>query len=83
MKIVWQVFLIIVVISAAFFYWFRHERQSAKNEVLIEEKQQIIEEKNGVIETKNFQQKLIKSPVRSADLAARDEWLQLLWQKSN
>jgi len=75
--------VIVGMIALALFSWIRHERQSAKNEVIITQQQEIIEEKSNVIETKNFQQKLISKPALSVDVVARDEWLQLLWAKTN
>lgn len=80
---VWQIFLIVTIIGGAIFWWMKHERQSAKNEVIIEQQQEEIEQKENVIQVKNFQQKLISKPALSADLAARDEWLQLLWKKAD
>lgn len=80
---VWQIVGIVAVIGLLLFFWFKHERTAAKNEVIIEQQKEIIEEKSDVIHTKNNQQKLISKPALSIDIAARDEWLQLLWQKAN
>ncbi len=80
---IYQILGVVGVIGLLLFFWFKHEREAAKNEIIIEQQQEIIEEKTDVIETKNRQQKLISKPALSSDVAARDEWLQLLWQKAD
>lgn len=63
--------------------WFYNHGQTTKgNEIKIEQLQQENEIKNEVIETKNFQQKLISKPALSVDLAARDRWVLKLWEES-
>ncbi len=63
--------------------WFYQSGQTSKgNEIKIEQLQQENEIKNEVIETKNFQQKLISKPALSVDLAARDRWVLKLWEES-
>jgi len=79
---IWQIFGIVAVIGAVVFFWLQHERKSAKNEVIIEQQEEEIKEKNNVIQTKNFQQKLISKPASSSDIAARDVWLHTLWEKA-
>lgn len=75
---------IIFLLIFIFVIWFIfHERESAKNEVKIEQLQEEKKIDEGVIHTKNFQQKLISKPERSIDVAARDEWLHLLWEKAD
>lgn len=77
-----QILLIILTIIIIIGFFIKNEIKSTKNQIIIEQQNKIIEQQNDVIETKAFQQKLIKKPVSSNSIASRDQWLQLIWAKS-
>lgn len=71
------------MICFGIFWWIHHERESAKNEIKIENLEKENKTQGGIIETKNDQQKLISKPDLDSDLTFRDKWLQLVWEKSD
>jgi len=76
------IFIIFIVIFSIFLF-IKHEMEAAKNELIIDQQKEEIREKADVIQTKNFQQKLISKPALSSDVVTRDEWMQLLWEKTD
>lgn len=74
----------LISLIAIFLFWFyNHTIEFADNKSEITDLKTTTEVQSNVIETKNYQQKLISNPTFSSDLAARDRWLQLLWSKSD
>jgi Na+/H+ antiporter NhaC len=78
---IWQVFAIVAAIAAAVFFYIRHERNSAKNEVKIENLEQENKGQNEIIKTNNIQKKLVSNTLVNNDVVARSEWLQLYFEE--
>lgn len=51
---VWQIFTIVFIVIAAIFFLVKHERESAENEVVIEQQKEKIEIQNEVIKDKKI-----------------------------
>lgn len=69
------------LLALALISFYRSAQTAKKNEMLIEELKQKNQIQNGIIQTKNFQQKLIRNSDSNTNIVARNDWLQLLWSK--
>lgn len=78
---IWQIFIIVVIIILAIFLLIRHEKKATENEIIIEQQEIIIDQKNEVIETKNYQQKIISKTSNNVDFAARSKWMHLIFEE--
>ncbi|MBP7710784.1 MAG: hypothetical protein KA100_06935 [Rickettsiales bacterium] len=79
-------FLILALLSIFLAYKFfskygKQEIIIEKQEEKIDQQNQQIEKKNEVIETKNLQQKIISKTSVNLDVAARSEWMQLVFEE--
>jgi hypothetical protein len=76
-----KIFFVFFLAILALFLLVKHERKSAKNEVIIEQNEETIEQQNETIQTKNFQQRIIDKTFNNVDFASRNEWLLLVFEE--
>ncbi len=72
-------FLILALLSI--FLAYKFFSTYGKQETIIEQQNQQMEKKNELIETKNYQQRIIGKTSVNLDLAARREWMQLVFEE--
>jgi len=78
---VWQVLGIVGVIALLLFFWLKHERTGAKNEVKIEVLEQENKGQNEIIKINTVQKKLVSNSIINNDVFARTEWLRLYFEE--
>lgn len=71
----------IIGVIVGFILFYKFAKKSGIDSEVIKQQEQQIEIKNNVIETKNFQQKLINKTSNITDLNARRQWLQLVFEE--
>lgn len=78
---IWQVLAAISVVVIAVVLFFKFAAKHGKQEAIIDHQQQQLEVQREVIETKNFQQKIISKIAVNDDAAARRQFLQLVFEE--
>jgi hypothetical protein len=61
MSKLWQIIVVLGIVTTSLFLWVNHERQSAKNEIIVEKQNEIIEIKNETIQVVKKSKTIAKS----------------------
>jgi|AntAceMinimDraft_10_1070366.scaffolds.fasta_scaffold59419_2 uncharacterized protein (DUF111 family) len=86
----WQILLIISIVGGGLFWLINKFEKAGQNAVKVEVKATIIKEQKQeirkvyeVIKTKKNQEKLVNKTFDNIDIAARTEWMRLIFEERN
>tara|TARA_R110000824_G_scaffold122685_3_gene280028 strand:- start:938 stop:1228 length:291 start_codon:yes stop_codon:yes gene_type:complete len=87
---VWKILLLISILGGGLFWLLNKFETAGKNAEKVEIKTRVIEEQkqeikkvHEVIETKRNQQKIISKSSDNINIAARTEWMRLIFEERN